>query len=549
MRATSNPGPQYGSTSAGVCYYCPTTLVSSCLRMHFALLRAGGSTQGPVAPWRGRLWLLALLSLLSPAPLCAESAAPNPGERGFPAVIRVGVPVPLPAPFVVSAGAGYGRLDDSESVEGGHRLRSGVAGAFSIRPNLGLGVDLRGVWDSYSDLSDSATKLYGEPRVTARWVQDGNRSTAFGAELDLRLIGAEAPSIEWAATTPTLRGLLGTQISPSSWLAANLGFSLDRSSKAIPDPERLSSADKRTLGAASANSIHWGVGASHRLKPELELLGELSGELLVGSEAPAAVESPARLSIGARRQLSDAWSILASAELGLSARPDPLDAALLMPLDPRVGAGLTLIWQLGQEQPRPRPVMDATTEPGPEPEVEPEVPVPATPDVHPEPARLQPIAGTVVDEGGRPMPDVEVSLLQEGDQPLLVHTLADGSFEITEAPEGPLTLRVETPGFDPSTVDVGATREGHVEIVLRPAVPAGQVRGKVVDLGGRAIAAMITVSPGDQVISVSADGSFELELPPGDYSVEFEHQDYSTQRRTIHVADRGVVILNIALTR
>ena len=66
---------------------------------------------------------------------------------------------------------------------------------------------------------------------------------------------------------------------------------------------------------------------------------------------------------------------------------------------------------------------------------------------------------------------------------------------------------------------------------------------------GQPIAATITVTPGNHSVTVRADGSFDLELAPGTYTVKFQHEDYATQRRTIRLQDRGVVILNIALIR
>ncbi len=93
------------------------------------------------------------------------------------------------------------------------------------------------------------------------------------------------------------------------------------------------------------------------------------------------------------------------------------------------------------------------------------------------------------------------------------------------------------------------------EIVLRPAVPAGQVRGRVLDLQGTPVNAQITVasetgSPAvSQVIVAASDGSFELDLVPGRYVVRFEHAAFAPQRRSIVVKDKGVVILNIALIR
>ena len=144
---------------------------------------------------------------------------------------------------------------------------------------------------------------------------------------------------------------------------------------------------------------------------------------------------------------------------------------------------------------------------------------------------------------------MQLTLTREGAEPLTGRTYADGSFEFDEVPNGALVLEAATAGYDSSKVELAEGDERQTEIVLRPAVPAGQVRGKVLDLKGNPIAATITITPGAQTVTVDPDGSFELELPPGKYTVVFEHEDYTKQQRRIRVHDRGVVILNIALTR
>jgi len=75
------------------------------------------------------------------------------------------------------------------------------------------------------------------------------------------------------------------------------------------------------------------------------------------------------------------------------------------------------------------------------------------------------------------------------------------------------------------------------------------VKGEVRDLKGNPLAAKIIITPGDKVIEVAKDGMFELELAPGRYTLRFEHPDLAPQKRVISVQDRGVVILNIALSQ
>jgi hypothetical protein len=160
-----------------------------------------------------------------------------------------------------------------------------------------------------------------------------------------------------------------------------------------------------------------------------------------------------------------------------------------------------------------------------------------------------PVSGAVVDEGGRALADASVTLEMLGREPHQERTLADGKFEFAAVPEGEASVRVNAPGYEEALVQIAEGKSRVVEVMLRPSVPAGQVRGKVLDLKGNPVKATLRISPGDQLIETQADGSFELELAPGRYTVRFEHEDFGSQRRTISVQNRGVVILNIALSQ
>jgi hypothetical protein len=498
------------------------------------------STRGSTA--RRLPALLLLCSALWAKTANAEGAAPGETSRSLPGIVRVGVPTPTAAPVVVGGSVGYGFMEETSVLEGGHRGTALGAVAFSPLPALSFALDVQGRLDKYPDLDGDSVKLYGEPRLAARFVRAATPTLFWGVELDARFVGAEAPSVEPAATSPSLRGLFGYQLRPTTWLAANLGFHLDRSAKAVPDPGLLASADKRTLGASSFNAVPWGLGASHRLeRTNTELLGEVGGEFLVGSGKPKVSRSPSRLILGARQPLSRIFSLLGSAEVSLSKRPLTMVGDDLIPIEPRFSIGVALLARFGlPERERQKPKTDDRA-PRPEPKVVP----PAPP---PEKAK-SPMRGTVVDEGGRPLPDAEVTIEQPNEEPLVVRTDAEGRFEFEGVPEGSLALSVATAGFDPVKVEVGATEERTREIVLHPSVPAGQLRGKVTDLGGDPLLASVVVMPGNERITVGPDGAFELELAPGQYTVSFRLEGYRPQKRKVTVANRGVVILNIALTR
>ncbi len=513
--------------------------------MSFAPLRVGGSWRDPFEGWRFRHALALIgLVLLFTCRAQGQTAVPAESARAMPAVINVGLPAPASVPLVAAAGAGYGWMDTTDSVEGGHRMRASIAAAYAPFPAFSVGLDMRGHWDRYSDDTvGERSKLYGEPRLTARFAGEAARGFLLGAEADARFVGADAPSIEIAATSPSLRGLAGLQLSPGTWLGAQLGVHIDRSSEAIPEPDVLTSADKRTLGASASNAIQWGVGVSHQLASKTELLGEVAGEVLIGAARPSVSRSPYRISAGARHPLSRAFSVMGVFDVALSKRPRSLLGDELVPVEPRVGVGFALLWHFDSSPPEAPP---PKAEPEPEPEPKPIL----AEEGLPPPVPVSSVKGTVVDEGGRPLADAEVTLTREGEEPRVTRTAAGGEFEFAGVPDaGAVKMEVTTPGFEAATLTIVAGELREREIMLRPAVPAGQVRGKVLDLQGKPIQASVTITPGDHAVAVQPDGSFDLELAPGTYTVKFQHEDFSTQWRKIRVHDRGVVILNIALTK
>ncbi len=500
--------------------------------------------EGNQTSLRLRVWahsclgLGVLSSLLLSSSASAEEQQPHESDRALPSLIRVGVPVPSTGKIAFAGSAGYGFIDRALRLEDpGSRLRGSLGAAFQVVPFLSVGLDARGHLDTFSSADDDRANLYGEPRLTTRLQMPATDSLHWGVQLDARFVGAEAPDIDFGATSPSIRGLVATRLAERTWFAAELGFHLDNSENALPDPALISSADRITVGASSSPGVPWGFGVSHRLNFGLELLGELRGEILVGGEAPDFLESPIGLGLGARHPITSSLDAMLSADVSLSARPD-FDPGAFDPIEPRAGVLLTAVWRLGVKNPKPAaeepvepPVEEKKVEETPK---EPEIPV-------------SPVKGSVVDEGGRPLPDVAVTLKHENGQTFEERTYADGTYEFKDVPEGAVEITIKTPGYDEVKHSFEAGEERKREAVLYPSLPAGQVKGEVRDLKGNPVRATITITPGDKVIEVGQDGTFDLELSPGAYTVRFEHPDLSPQKRFIRVQDRGVVILNIAL--
>ncbi len=468
--------------------------------------------------------------------------------RALPGLIRLGLPVAPEHSLAIGVGGGFGLLDEAQNADPGSRLVGDLALSFSPSPHFAVALDFSGQRDDFG----SEANAYGEPRLTGRYVDTLAPDQHWGLQLDARLVGAEVPSIEFTATSPSLRAMYGYRASADVWVGAEAGFHLNRSSEALPDVSVLSANDRRSLSASSWNGVPWGLGASYRVAPTTSILGEVGGEWLVGSQAPGLGASPLRAGVGVQHWLGSSLLATAGVEVGLSRRPE-LRRDQILVQEPRLLGFVGLTWVLVDPDPPPPPAPPPS--PAPKPVVAAPQPAPAV-IAAPAPA-VSPVSGTIVDEGGRPLPDVAVVLEQEGQAARTERTLPDGHFEFTGVPEGKVTLKVSEVGFDEVAVELAKEQPRSSELVLRPSVPAGQVRGKVLDLQGKPVAAQVSITseaggpnpPAPQTVAVAADGSFELDLAPGRYVVRFEHGDFAGQRRTIVVKDKGVVILNIALIR
>src|SRR5690606_29931263 len=182
-------------------------------------------------------------------------------------------------------------------------------------------------------------------RLAARYVPLADGPTTLGIEARVRFVGAAAPSIEFGATSPALVALLAQKIGAATQLGFELGFHLDRSLEAIPDASQVSATDRVTLGASCCPTVMLGLGARQGVGSSgTELLGELSGEILVGGSAPSVAASPWNLTLGAQQPLGRSVAILAGLDVGLSSRQDPGASVPLVPVWPRVGLHIGLVF-------------------------------------------------------------------------------------------------------------------------------------------------------------------------------------------------------------
>lgn len=425
--------------------------------------------------------------------------------------------------------AWFENFDDD--IGGGARLEGLLAASYSPLPQFSVGAKVAGRLDWFA--ADEKVSKWGSPEFVARYAQEFADKFGAGVQAQVGVVTGRAPSVQ--AVSALLTAMFSYSPTKSTTLGAELGYYFDQSDRGLDQPDLKPSAPI-TLEASAYTSIPWGLGVSQRFgNLRTEWLLETTGRILVGAGAPSFGQSPWLVSVGARHPVSRDWSISGTLEGALSGRPETLGIAEPQPIPARLGASVTVLY---------RPVF--TRRISGRIAVQGDAPPPQAIAVTTAPSSE--LTGRVIDEGGRPLADAEVRLLQDGRE-RTERTYADGTFrfaEVVDATE--VRLRIATPGYDQVDATLAPGAQRFREVVLYPATPAGQVRGEVKTMNGEAIAARISVQPGSEEIQAHEDGSFEFELAPGRYTITFEHDDFSLQRRVIVVEDHGVVILNIALT-
>jgi len=493
-----------------------------------------------------------LLGLFAGEATAQDGAAEDQGAQdtrigyastGLPGYGRVILPRPTPWLVGIAGSAGYGLTPEVLGVGDSHNRLSGRLGV-SLAPIdwLQFALNFDGRLDLHT-LGDGTTDdgLVGDPRIFIR--AGGDLGGIFlGGEVVLWLPGAAAPSVAFSATTVDLKAAGGIMINPDFSLALNAGFRIDNSANAIENQGNdLSESDRISLGLSEWSALLLGVGGAYRFGPA-EVWAEWSWDLLVGDGAPDAGASPMRVDLGGRFWVDDAGAVQLHAGVGflVSSYPDrdmTTGRLPLMPIEPRFRVDLGATFRF----PTPEGEALEEEEEEEEEEVVEVVPVGAI------------VSGRVVDADGQPVVGATVSVSPgEGDALDPVTTDADGAFSIPEVPTAPgASVTIAAEGFTEFTqvlnLSAGATVE--VRAPLERELPSGQLRGVVQSFGGEPVAATITVSPGDQTITAGEDGSFELDLEPGDYEIVIQADGYREQTRPVHIEERGVTIVNIDLRR
>lgn len=458
------------------------------------------------------------------------------GERtgtasdALPGIVRVPVAEETEPALAVSAGYGYTeKLDGAPGAS--HRVGGRFAGAMGVLPWLSLGAMASTRYDRHS--GDSGTMLDG---ALAARVSAPLGSLRVGAELKGWVPGAEELGTSFGATSLDARLLFGARL--DGVLAAfTAGYRLDRSAEAGERAPRLGFGDRAALGLSDFDALLLGLGVAVPVG-RVEILGEISGDWLVGDGAPSFVESPLRATGGARLSLSERWSLEFLVDASLAQRPKVGPAEPLIPIEPRLGGLVGVRYRF---TPPRAPAVAAAPPPAP---VTPKAPPPA--DVRAD----APFEVVLVDEQGVPVRDADVTLrVHDKSEPLKGDD--SGRYRNERVPKGPARLVIQAPGYEPFERDVVVQPGESVSLpaTLKSLPPPSQVRGVVRSFGGQALVAKVRVEPLGLETTTDATGAFQVDVAPGSYDVTVEAPGYVSQRRQVRVDAQGVVILNADLVR
>ena len=460
----------------------------------------------------------------------------------LPGYGRVALPRPGAWLAAVSASAGYGFTESVLQMDDSHNRISGRV-AVSLQPIdwLSFAIRVDGRYDTHSVAGVSDDGLVGDPRLTVR--AGGDLGGFFlGGQATLWVPGADAPDIDFSATTLDLLAPRGSRRYPRPDVRAQRGGTHRqqrrdrREQRSGPEPRRSDVARREP-----ERRDPLGIGGAYRFDPA-EIFAELTWDMIVGDGAPDVTQSPMRVGLGGRLWLGD--TDMVQLELGIevatSGRPAPnaLGYLPLMPIEPRFSAHLGATFRF-PEPDFPTAVVEDGGGGGN--------------DTGEEEEGAVTVRGRILDEAGQPVEGAEVVVTPgEGDALPAVASGSDGSFEVanvSRAPGGHITIHAE--GYVETTqpLEIG---EGDVvtpRVALSRDLPSGQLRGVVQSFTGETVSATVRVEPLGQEVTVAEDGSFELDVPPGDYEVVITAPGYHDQRRPVTVEQQGVTILNVDLRR
>ncbi len=426
----------------------------------------------------------------------------------------------------VRLGAGYG-WTEAVLDRGDTHHRAQADAAMSVTPLswLSAAVRLLGRYDVHSGGVDDDGAIT-ETHAGARAHVPLGASFHAGGDLGLWLpsgsdVGSALSALSFDAQ------LLLTYASERTPLTVGLalGLRVDRSRYAGGDVADYSAADRLSASVSeSVFALRQGVAVAYRTGP-IAWLAEWAFRMYLerAATSPMWVRAGARIWPVPRLQLELLLGV------SPSKRPPLERGAPLAVVEPRLAAGISATYSWPVDAPQPLAA----------------APIPV---VAPRPVQLASLRGRVSTPSGTGFEGATVTLARSDKQQTATSD-AQGAFAFTELPAGSYAIGVAAAGFiaDPQTIELRAGDASELNVELKRALPQGQIRGTVRRFNGKPVAASIAIGELGVTQTTRDDGTFEIDVPPGEYSVSVKARGFRVQTRKARVEQHGVAILIVEL--
>lgn len=481
----------------------------------------------------------------------------------------------------VSTLTGFGRRTGLLGPD--HKLNRGVgdlAIAFGATDYLSIGISLDGRYDKHAGAVGDATKnemstvpaagddgYVGDPHLIIRAAKRSG-TMLFGGQLGIWVPGKDAPSIAGSAISIDARALVSLPAGPGL-LSFSGGFRLDNSANSVDDPMRLSLPDRVSLGVSDYHAL---FGAAQLRIPAGKAWFGVEGSLdaFVGGPPNAAAGEVQRAELARSKlifrggvvggyAITDRFSAIAFLEAakvpGINDAQIDADNIPLVPFEPIFTAGIGFQARFGGPKTAPPTFVERECARRDPPDC-PDLKVPL----------LTEVSGTVVDNNGKPVVGARVTLTLKNAQVTPVVTDDKGAYRFAGVPIGhtlaskptieetAAQIGVEVSNMKPGKASIAQIAEGGNQvptITLEPVLPPGQLRGVVRSLpGGKAvIGATVTIAGTNQKAETGADGTFQIDLAPGQYKIKVTSRGLKDQELDVTIDPNGVAIKNIDLQK
>jgi hypothetical protein len=458
--------------------------------------------------------------------------APRTGEAvdALAGVNEVPLAVPNRAGVEARLGFDYGWTEPVLHMNDQHH-RAQLDAAISVTPLpwLSAAVRVLGRYD-VSGGGEHDDGVVSETHLGARATFPLGGGVYAGGDVSLWLPGGADVGGSFEALSGDAQLLLAyaPESSPLT-LGLSLGLRVDRSRFGGGDPSAYSAADRLTLGVSDAMlAMRDGVALAYRLG-RVELVAEWAYRMYFkyAAASPMWVRAGARYRPTARLQLELLLGV------SPSERPSLADGAPLRVIEPRLVAGMSVGYAFGGAALQP-----SAAERGDRPVEVPAVSQPLTAAVR----------GRVLTPNAEAISGASVALVS-GDLPLRATSDAQGNFAFIGVAAGEYQLSVAAPGFGAQAQPLTLHGGDHpsLQLVLKRELPQGQIRGTVRRFNGKPVVASVVIAELGITQQTRADGSFQIDVPPGTYSVAVNARGFKPHTRKAKVELHGVAILIVEL--